>query len=115
MTEHIGLKEAIQIVTNTDPQKLGELVHDERLIGFYDSLNECGTNALKPLGAKEALSAIEFIQIATVLQLITRYAELGDFKSVGETMSLSASEVFQDAIQLAVKSGIGLSIMEELH
>lgn len=115
MNKNIGLKEAIQIVTNTDPQKLDELVHDKRLIGFYDSLNECGTDALKPLGVKDSLSAIKFIQIATVLQLVSIYADRGDFSSVMEAMSLSASEVFQDAIKLAVKSGIGLSIMEELH
>lgn len=114
MPINIGLKEVIQIVRESKQEDLVNLVHDDRLTGFYDGLNECGTDALQSLSTEDALSAFEFIQIATILQLISFYQENDDLPSILEVMELSNSEVFQNAIKLATKSGIGLAISEEL-
>lgn len=115
MPSPIGLKEAIQIVKECDPSEFDKLLHDQRLMGFYNNLNQCGTDALKSMSTHDALSAFEFIQIATVLQLVSYYEECGDSSSMMEAMALAGSSVFQNAINLAVKSGIGLAITEELY
>lgn len=114
MTNPFGLQEAIDLIRNTEKEKLDELLFNKQLIDFFNGLNHTGTDILRDmLGEDKGLAAYRLVLVSVEMVLVQEASEHPEL--VDELSYLMTSSVFDKAILLAMKATLGLSVVEELH
>lgn len=111
MTEHINLREAIEILDSyDDPFKASE---DERIGQFLYDVEKAGQDILSPLDPDYLMGAISFLQSTSVSGLIAH--SNNDLNTMMFGMALMNSDDFAKVVTILFKFCVGLSAIEELR
>lgn len=111
MTEHINLREALEIMDAEDDPMVS--MQDERLNQFISDIESAGQEILSPLDPEYLMGAISFLQASAVSGLMS--ISHGDMNSILFAMSMLGNDDFSKLVTIVFKFSVGLSAIEELR